>query len=284
MAVRSNFTEIMEKKGFIDIQRLVKSKNPKLAKWLPGFVFRYLKRILHQDEINSCLEKNGHLYDTEFCEAIIHYFNIKIEIEGIEKIPTSGPVIIAMNHPLGGMDALAFVAATKGHRTDLRFIVNDLLLNLTNLSGLFVGVNKHGKNDGSVRQQISNAFESDTALVIFPAGLVSRMVNGKVRDLEWKKTFVTYAKKFDQPIVPIFIDGTLSPFFYHLSRIRKFFRIKANIEMLYLSDELFKQRNKTMIFRVGDPIYVNQTLSDVDERKVAQIVRDKVYDMAQEIE
>ncbi len=274
----------MEKERFIDIQRLVKSKSPKLAKWLPGFVFRYLKHILHQDEINAFIEKNGHLYDTEFCEAIIHFFNIEIIIEGIEKIPTTGPVIIAMNHPLGGMDAAAFVVATKGHRTDLRFIVNDLLMNLTNLSGLFVGVNKHGKNDGSVRQQISDAFESDTALVIFPAGLVSRMVNGKVRDLEWKKTFVTYAKKFNQPIIPIYINGTLTPFFYRLSRIRKFFGIKANIEMLYLADELFKQRNKTMVFRVGDPIYVNQTLSNADERKVAQIVREKVYNMAQETE
>jgi putative hemolysin len=157
-------------------------------------------------------------------------------------------------------------------------------MNLTNLSGLFVGVNKHGKNDGSVRKQISEAFESDNALVIFPAGLVSRKIEGKVRDLEWKKTFVTYAKKFDQPIVPIYINGTLTPFFYRLSRIRKFFGIKANIEMLYLADELFKQRNKTMIFRVGDPIYINQTHAEVDEREAAQFVRSRVYDLAKETE
>jgi putative hemolysin len=274
----------MEKERFIDIQRLVKSKRPRLAKWLPGFVFRYLKRILHQDEINAFLEEHGHLYDTEFCEEVIRFFNITIEIEGMDKIPQSGPVIIAMNHPLGGMDAVAFVAATKAHRTDLRFIVNDLLMNLTNLSGLFVGVNKHGKNDGSVRQQISNAFESDNALVIFPAGLVSRMVDGKVRDLEWKKTFITYAKKFDQPIVPIYINGKLTPFFYRLSRIRKFFGIKVNIEMLFLADELFKQRNKTMVFRVGDPIYVNQTYATLDERAIAQQVRKSVYDLAKETE
>jgi putative hemolysin len=274
----------MEKERFIDIQRLVKSKRPRLAKWLPGFVFRYLKRILHQDEINAFLEEHGHLYDTEFCEEVIRFFNITIEIEGMDKIPQSGPVIIAMNHPLGGMDAVAFVAATKAHRTDLRFIVNDLLMNLTNLSGLFVGVNKHGKNDGSVRQQISNAFESDNALVIFPAGLVSRMVDGKVRDLEWKKTFITYAKKFDQPIVPIYINGKLTPFFYRLSRIRKFFGIKVNIEMLFLADELFKQRNKTMVFRVGDPIYVNRTYATLDERAIAQQVRKSVYDLAKETE
>jgi 1-acyl-sn-glycerol-3-phosphate acyltransferase len=102
--------------------------------------------------------------------------------------------------------------------------------------------------------------------------------------LEWKKTFVTYAKKFDQAIVPIYINGTLTPFFYRLSRIRKFFGIKANIEMLYLADELFKQRNKTMVFRVGDPIYINQTHSEVDEREAAQFVRSRVYDLAKETE
>jgi 1-acyl-sn-glycerol-3-phosphate acyltransferase len=274
----------MEKERFIDIHRLVKSKSPKLARWLPGFVFRYLKRILHQDEINAFIEKNGHLHDAEFCEEVIRYFNITIQIEGMDKIPTSGPVVITMNHPLGGMDAVAFIVATKAYRKDLRFIVNDLLMNLTNLNGLFVGVNKHGKNQGSVRQQISDAFESDNALVIFPAGLVSRKIDGKVRDLEWKKTFVTYAKKFDQPILPIYINGTLTPFFYRISRIRKFFGIKANIEMLYLADELFKQRNKSIVFRVGDPIYINQTLAEVDEREVAQIVRSRVYDLAKETE
>ncbi len=284
IALQRTFTKSMEKERFIDIQRLVKSKSPKLARWLPGFVFRYLKRILHQDEINAFIEKNGHLHDADFCEEVIRYFNITIEIEGMEKIPTSEPVIITMNHPLGGMDAIAFIVATKSYRKDLRFIVNDLLMNLTNLNGLFVGVNKHGKNDGSVRKQISDAFESDHALVIFPAGLVSRKIEGKVRDLEWKKTFVTYAKKFDQPIVPIYINGTLTPFFYRLSRIRKFLGIKANIEMLYLADELFKQRNKTMIFRVGEPIYINQTHSEVDEREAAQFVRSRVYDLAKETE
>jgi 1-acyl-sn-glycerol-3-phosphate acyltransferase len=284
MTLRSTFTKTMETERFIDIQRLVKSKSPRLAKWLPGFVFRYLKRILHQDEINAFIEKNGHLYDAEFCEEVIRYFNITIQIEGMEKVPSSGPVIITMNHPLGGMDAVAFVAATKEYRKDLRFIVNDLLMNMKNLSGLFVGVNKHGKNDGSVRQQISDAFESDSALVIFPAGLVSRKIKGKVRDLEWKKTFINYAKKFDQPIVPIYIDGSLSPFFYRLSRFRKFLGIKTNIEMLYLADELFKQRNKTMVFRVGDPIYINHIYPKGDDRELAQMVRGRVYELANDDE
>ncbi len=269
----------METKKFIDIKRLIASKSPRLAKWIPGFVIRYLKRILHQDEINDFLDKHHDVYNAEFCEEVVKYFNIKIELIGKENIPENGPIILAMNHPLGGMDALALVTAIKDRRRDIKFIVNDLLMHLHNLSDLFVGVNKHGKNDQSVRQQIMELFESDEAVCIFPAGLVSRKSKGQIRDLDWKKTFVTYAAKYDQPVVPIFIDGELSPFFYRLSNLRKFLGIKMNIEMLYLSDEMFKQRNKTIRFIVGKPVYIKD-LPSISEREQAQMIKAKVYELS----
>jgi putative hemolysin len=275
------FLSHMEDPKFIDIRRLIESKNPALAKWLPGFVINYLKRILHQDEINAFLVNNKDVYDGDFCSAVIEYFNITIEIEGIENIPTSGPAIISMNHPLGGMDALAFISAMKNHREDLRFIVNDLLMNLHNLKNLFVGVNKHGKNELSTRQQISDLFESDEAVCIFPAGLVSRRVNGKVRDLDWKKTFITYSVKFNQPIIPVFIDGELSNFFYRLANFRKAIGIKANLEMLYLADELFKQRNKTIRFAIGKPIWPSELDLSKSERELAKEVKQKVYELSE---
>lgn len=275
------FASSMSEEKFIDIKRLIASKSPRLAKWLPGFIINYLKRILHQDEINAFIASHKEVYDAEFCQAVIDYFNIKIEVRGIENIPKQGPVIIAMNHPLGGMDALALVSALKEHRTDLKFIVNDLLMNLTNLRGLFVGVNKHGKNDLSVRQQVMEAFESNEVICIFPAGLVSRKIEGKVRDLDWKKTFVTYAIKYDQPVVPVFIDGELSNFFYRLSNFRKKIGIKANIEMLYLADELFKQRNKTMIFTIGEAVFGHELDINRSERDIAQDFKDKVYALSE---
>jgi len=270
----------MEQKKFIDVQGLIASKSPRLAKWIPGFVIRYLKRILHQDEINAFLDKHHDLKNAAFCEEVVKYFNITIELHGKENIPKEGPVILAMNHPLGGMDALALVTAIKDERTDIKFIVNDLLMHLHNLSDLFVGVNKHGKNDQSVRQQIMELFASDEAVCIFPAGLVSRKIDGKIRDLEWKKTFITYADKFDQMVIPVYIDGGLSPFFYRLSKLRKFLRIKLNLEMLYLSDEMFKQRDKTIRFIIGKPLYVKD-LPKVPEREQAQLVRAKVYELAE---
>lgn len=270
----------MNEDKFIDIKRLIASKSPKLAKWLPGFVVRYLKRILHENEINDFISSHKEVYNADFCRDVIDYFNIKIEVVGLENIPKEGSIVITMNHPLGGMDAMALVTALQGHREDLKFIVNDLLMNLKNLSDLFVGVNKHGKNELSTRQQIMELFESDEAVCIFPAGMVSRKIDGVVRDLDWKKTFVTYSKKYDQPVIPVFIDGELSNFFYRLANFRKAIGIKANIEMLYLADELFKQRNKTMTLTIGKPILPKDMDLNKSERDLAQEYKAKVYELS----
>ena len=269
----------MEKKKTIDLRRLIASKNQKLLRWMPGFVLRYLERVIHQDEINTLLEKAGELKDAEFSDAVMEEFKITISSSGLENIPKTGPLIIVLNHPLGGMDALALISLLKNHRPDLRFIVNDILMNLENLSGLFVGINKHGINKKNVREDIEKAFKSEHAICIFPAGLVSRKINGLVQDLEWKRTFVTYARSLDRTVIPIKIDGQLSPFFYRLSRLRRFFRIKANIEMLYLADELFKQRNKTLTFTVGQAIKMNQFDTSLTDKEVASEIRKIVHEL-----
>ncbi len=273
----------MSEQKFIDVERVIKEKNPKLLKRLPGFVVRYLKRIIHQEEINSFLDKNKDKKNQEFCDAVVEEFNIQIEVKNLQRIPQKDRIVIAMNHPLGGMDAMILVSALKNHRTDLKFIVNDILMNLSNLNELFVGVNKVGKNAISLREQIDELFESDQAVCIFPAGLVSRRHSNKVEDLEWKKTFITYARKYDRIIVPIYIDGRLSNFFYTLSNWRKRIGIKANIEMLYLSNELFKQKNRTMKFVVGEPISKELLRSGLNDRQLAQKVKQIVYDLKKEI-
>lgn len=269
----------MEAKKFIDIRKLIESKNPTLLRWLPNFVVKYLERILHQDEINQFLIDHPTQKNEEFCRAAIRFFNITIEIEGLENIPQSGGVTLAMNHPLGGMDAIALVDAISSKRTDLKFIVNDLLLNLEGMKGMFVGINKHGKTNEKIHQKIDELFHSDKAVCIFPAGMVSRKQKGLVRDLEWKKTFVMLSKRANHPIVPIYIDGKLSNFFYRLSNFRKFIGIKANIEMLYLSDELFKQKNVTMKFRVGKPITPEMLDESKSHREWAQWIRNSVYEL-----
>ncbi len=271
----------MSDEKFIDVKRIIASKNPKALKWMPGFLIRYLKRILHQEEINDFIARHKDKRNIEFCEAVIDEFNIDVVVKNLEHIPETGKVVLVMNHPLGGMDATILVAALKSRRTDLKFIVNDILMNLDNLKDLFVGVNKVGKNQLSLRDQITTLFESDRAICIFPAGLVSRRTKGQIKDLVWKKTFVTYAKRHGQTIIPIYIDGRLSNFFYRLSNFRKFVGIKANIEMLYLSSELFKQKNKKLKFIIGKPISL-EAFEGKNDAAIAQEIKEIVYKLQNE--
>lgn len=270
-------------KQFIDIEKLIASKNPRTLKRLPKFVIRYLKHILHQDEINEFIEENKDLKNAEWCQAVVEYFDISISVKHIERIPKEGKIVLAMNHPLGGMDAMILVSALKDHRPDLKFIVNDLLMNLDNMKEMFVGVNKHGKNKSDLRKQIEELFQSDQAICIFPAGLVSRKKKGKIRDLVWKKTFVTYSKQYDRTIVPIYIDGRLSKFFYGLSNFRSMIGVKTNIEMLYLANELFKQRNRHFEFIVGEPIQGSSLDPEKDDAEQAQEIKNKVYELRKEL-
>ena len=269
----------MDNEKFIDVRKIIQSKNSTLYRWMPRFIIRYLERILHQKEINKFLIDNKDVYNIEFCEQVIKLLNVQIDFIGLEKIPKTGKIVLAMNHPLGGMDAMALASALKGHREDLKFIVNDILLNLKNLNGIFVGVDKHGKNSLSKREQLANLFSMDEAVCVFPAGLVSRKINGEVMDLEWKKTFITMSKKHQRTIIPIYIDGKLSNFFYKLSNFRKKIGIKANIEMLYLSNEFFKLQGKHIRIIVGEPIPFDSLPQELNERKQAIWVKDKVYEL-----
>ena len=268
----------MEEK-FIDVERLIASKNPKLLKRLPKFILNYLKKIVHQEEINQILKENKNLYGADFCQDIINRFNIKVESFGLQNIPTDEGVIFASNHPLGGMDAMAIVTEVNPIREDIKFIVNDLLMNLENLKGLFVGVDKHKSNAKESLQKVNELFSSDKAVFLFPAGLVSRKKKGKVSDLEWKKTFVTRAKKENKKIVPVFIDGELSNFFYRLSNLREKLGVKANIEMLYLANEMFKQKNKTLKLYFGAPILPEDFDSNKNDKQIAEEIKNTAYNL-----
>ncbi len=266
---------------FIDIEKVIGDKNPKLLKRLPRFLLNYLKRILHQDEVNEIIAENNEVNGVQFCHNVIKRFNITATIEGIENAPKTGGVTFASNHPLGGMDALAFIDQFAHYRSDIKFIANDILLNLKPMQDIFVGVNKHGSTAVPSLKNIDATLASDESVVIFPAGLVSRRKNGLIRDLEWKKTFVTRARKHDVPIVPVYINGGLSNFFYRLSNLREWLGLKANIEMLYLVHELFKQKNKRIEIKFGKPILASELDKSKKDIEWAQIIKKKVYDLAE---
>ena len=229
-------------KKFVDVERIVASKNEKLLKRLPKFVISYLKRILHQEEINKIIEENKDLQNEAFCLEIVDRFNLKLQPVGTENIPLSGGAIFVVNHPLGGMDAMSLVSVMSEFRTDIKFIVNDILLTLENLKGLFVGVDKHGANVKSSLKEVDALFASDNAVFVFPAGMVSRKVGNEIVDLEWKKTFITQSKKYNKPVVPVYLDGRLSPFFYRVSKLRTWLGIKVNLEMFFFGKRVVQTK------------------------------------------
>lgn len=268
---------------FIDIEKVIKGKNPKLLKLLPKFIISYLKKTLHQNQINNILEENKDIHDYDFARDIIKRFNVKVNAYGLENVPKKGGYIFASNHPLGGIDALAIVTIMEPYRKDMQFVVNDILLHLKNLSGLFVGVNKHGTNTKDSLKKVDELFASDKAVFVFPAGLVSRKKKGVIADLEWKKTFITRAKKHQKSIVPVYVDGSLSNFFYRLSNLRSSLGIKSNIEMFYLADETFKQKDKTLDIIFGKPIPVETFDKSKSDREWAKWMENKVHEMKLQI-
>jgi len=263
---------------FINVRRLIRSKNPRLLKWIPGFIIRYLERILHQKEINDFLRTHDSKNQL-FCKEVIEEIGVTYSIDGIDRIPKTGKCVIVMNHTLGGMDAMLLVDALRDHRTDIKFIVNDLLLNLEPLRDIFVGVNKHGRTKGNSLQQVNALFGSDQCVCVFPAGLVSRRKRGVIKDKEWKKAFVKQSRLNDQLIIPIHIEGRLSNWFYNLSNFREFLRIKANIEMLYLSDEMFRQKGQHVHFTVGQPIPASSLDTKISDQKHADWFREHIYSL-----
>jgi 1-acyl-sn-glycerol-3-phosphate acyltransferase len=238
----------------LDVENILYAKNPAIRKFIPRFVLDYLKRIVHQDELNYFLKKWGHLKDAELIEAGLIHFEIKFRVYGSEKLPDTGRYIFVSNHPLGGIDGLVFIYELSKHYPDIKFPVNDILTNIENLSGIFLPVNKHGTQGRDEAVRIEEAYSSDSQILYFPAGLCSRKKNGVIRDLQWHKSFITKAIRHKRDIVPAYFSGRNSDFFYNLSNFRKLIGIKANVEMLYLADEMFKQKDKEILLVFGNVI------------------------------
>jgi putative hemolysin len=268
--------------NFIDIDRVLHDKNPALAKVMPGFLLHYLKRIVHQNEINAFIRGHKHLRNLDFVAAVLQEMGAKVEYSGLENIPLSGGCIVAANHPLGGLDGVGLMHVVGQRRQDIRFFVNDILLNLTNFGDLFVGVNKHGSNPRENLRLMEDIFASEQCILFFPAGLVSRRQGKTIMDLEWQKSFIAKALKYQKPIIPTYIEGRNSSFFYNLAYWRKRLGVKANIEMLYLADEMYRQKNQTLRFTFGEALPASSFTTDRSHAEWAQYLKEKVYQMGAE--
>lgn len=239
----------------IYIEQVFKNKNPRVARMIPGFVYSFLKRLIHQDGINEFIEKYGDRKGLDFADGMMEYLRVTYDVRGEENLPPpEGRYIFASNHPLGGPDGVILISFLGKRYPDLKFPVNDLLLNLKNLNNIFLPVNKHGAMAREAAAAIEEAYASSCQMIMFPAGLCSRKIKGKICDLTWQKSFVTKAVQYQRDIVPIFFSGKNSDFFYNLANFRKHIHLKANIEMLWLPDETFKKIGQHFTLYIGKPI------------------------------
>ena len=243
----------MEEKKFVDIDKILRDKAPGLYRWLPGFTISWLKRKLHEDDINTAMVRLKDEHGLEFNRKALDLLGAKVYSVHSELIPKTGNVTIFANHPLGGLDGMALIKAVGEVRPDVHFFVNDILKTIKNYGDVFIAVNKLGSASADSLRTMDSVFRQGGAVLIFPAGLVSRKQDGLIRDLSWKKSFVTQAIDHRRLIQPAFIEGENSKFFYNFARWRKRFRIKGNLEMLWLPDEMFSAKKKDIRIHFGKP-------------------------------
>ena len=267
----------------IDVKEVFYRKNPKVARLIPGFFYRYLKRIVHENEINKILPSIAHLQGLEFLKAGLKHFEISIKSFGKENIPREGRYIFVANHPLGGLDGLVFAKEVGDIHPNIQFIVNDILLNLENLKPIFVPVNKHGKQSSEYVRKIDETYRSDAQILNFPAGLCSRKIKGKIVDLEWHKSFINKAKSHKRDIIPVHISGKNSNFFYNFAKIREFIGIKNNIEMFFLPNEMFKQQDKNIVITFGKPIPYTILNKRYTPKQWAEKIKIHVYQLKEDM-
>lgn len=244
--------------NLIDLRKIFTAKVPKLMKHMPNWLFRRIQRLLHEADINEILTKYADQQGLDFINAVVKDFNLDVVLHGVDNLMASDRVLVASNHPLGGLDGIALIGAVGNHRGETLTPVNDFLMFVKNLQPIFIPVSKVGSataNREESLQLFNETFAGDATICYFPFGLCSRKTkDGKIMDLDWKKTFVTKSKAYQRDIVPVHIEGRNSNFFYNLARLRKRLGIKVNIEMAFLVDEFFKQRNKQLTISFGKPI------------------------------
>lgn len=264
----------------IDVDSVLRTRLPKHYRYIPRFVVRWLERTICQDRLNTILKKMADKNSVDAATAALDEMGINVTASGLDELP-DGRYMFVSNHPLGGLDGLALISLL-GNRYDhkIKFLVNDLLMAVTPLRGVFLPVNKYGHQSRAAASQIEEALKGDNQMITFPAGLCSRMQpDGTIADLPWQKAAVVHAVNNQRDIVPIYFDARNSRFFYRFAKWRKRLGIKFNIELIFLPKEMLKQSGSNLHFIVGQPIPWSSLDARAPRHEAARL-RDIVYTMA----
>lgn len=262
----------------IDIQKEIEKKFPNMEKkdnFLKKSLFKIAKKIVHEDSINQFLSQNAHLKGFEFVDAVLDYFDFDYAVSSndLQNIPTSGKVVIIANHPLGGLDALCLLRLIGQIRKDVKIVANDFLAGFDALNSLIITIDNYKlKQSKSDIKKIYEALNNEEALIIFPAGEVSRATPKGIKDPAWNKGFLNFAQNTNAPILPIFLDAKNSKTFYTISVINKTF------STLLLSHEMFNKKSKRINIKVGQIIpNENITPKGIDKKFLLNLYRKHLY-------
>ena len=264
----------------IDIKRILKDKMGSKARFVPCFLGAWLKKIIHEDEVNRFLWENRNLKGTEWLTACVQYLDMTLDIVGAENLPDKNDeklYTFVSNHPLGGQDGVSLGSIIGRHYDGkFRYLVNDLLLNLPGLKPVSIGINKTGKQSRDFPRMVEAGFNSDNHLLMFPAGLNSRRINGEIHDLPWKKTFITKSVETHRDVVPIHFSGQNSKRFYRIAKFSDRY-LPFNLAMLFLVDEMYRNVGKTFRITIGKPIPWQTFNKTKTPMEWANFVEERVY-------
>lgn len=270
----------------IDLAAVLRQKLGKRARFVPRFLVRAIERFIYADRMNELLRSNHGKTDADFCRGVLKDLKVSISVKNVERLPSpeNRRVIIVSNHPLGGLDGLALIDFfQKRYGGQVYFIVNDMLMAIEPLRNVFVPVNKHGAQSRQSALTIEHVFNSNDPVLIFPAGLCSRLGDdGVIADLEWKKMFVKKAIEYQRNIIPVFFSGENSRFFYKFARLRKRSGLKLNIEMVQLPREVFGHENGTLQIICGQQIHWQRLNGGKHANCTAQEIKQSVYNLKNE--
>lgn len=268
-----------EKPIRINIREVLASRLGRRARFVPGFVTRWLERLVCQDELNGLLERNFPLRDADFCDGVLCDLDVTLDVRNEHLLPESPRCIIVSNHPLGGLDGMSMISWLSRHYgRPVHFVVNDLLMAVEPLRDCFVPVNKLGRQNRGSARTLDEVLAGDDPVVIYPAGLCSRLGDdGVVADLAWNKMAVTKAIESRRDIVPVHFDGHNSPSFYRWARRRVRLGLKFNFEMILLPREVFRSRGKTFTLTCGRPVSWQNLKGGAEASATAARLRQIVY-------
>ncbi|MDE5732687.1 MAG: glycerol acyltransferase, partial [Bacteroidales bacterium] len=175
----------------LDLESIIRSRAGKKAKYIPQFIIEGFKKMAHQDFINGYL-KEGYM-GVEFCENCLRYLDVNVSVEGLENLPKdSSRYTFVSNHPLGAIDGVTLgMVLGKHYDGNIKYLMNDLLMNIKGLRPLGIPINKLGSQGRNLPKLSDEAFRSDSHMLLVPAGLCSRKIDGKIQDIPWGKAFVT---------------------------------------------------------------------------------------------